>query len=170
MQTTAKQTEHTDTPHPAVNIQQVQIEHLKSIGVLIHDLILEVVERSRGSFTPQGISEKLYTQDWQLWVIWEGGESNYKILAAFATELHREMGGGLVCSMPFATGEHSEKWVHLLEEVETWARRQGCTKMKMSTRPGWARRLGDYKKTHIILEKDLDLIGLNHGRISQNDN
>ena len=43
--------------------------------------------------------------------------------------------------------------MHLISEVEDWARTQGCDIMEAEARPGWARSMKEYKKTRIILEK-----------------
>jgi hypothetical protein len=40
-----------------------------------------------------------------------------------------------------------------LDELERYATAQGCNGMRIYGRKGWARKLPDYKMTHVLLEK-----------------
>ena len=52
-------------------------------------------------------------------------------------------------------GKNKKEWLHLKEEIEAFGRQNGATRSIMVCRPGWARELEDYRKTHVILEKPL---------------
>ena len=60
------------------------------------------------------------------------------------------------CARVFAcTGEDRNRWLGHLATIEAWAREAGCVRIESWARPGWERILKDWKKTHVLLEKDL---------------
>jgi len=113
----------------------------------------EVVDRSRGRWSVAGMIDKLARDDWQLWVVWSQGEQEIK--AVLATELSVEMTGMKIAQIKFCVGEGSNSWLHLLNELEAWAVREGAEKLDVIARKGWARKLQDFKMTHVLLEKDI---------------
>ena len=86
----------------------------------------------------------------QLWLIGSGEE----LLAALLTELAKRP-QGLVGVIRFIAGAHRDRWLHLLPALEAWFRARGCVEAHCWARRGWERLLGDWKKTHILLEKRL---------------
>lgn len=116
----------------------------------VHELLSDVVERHRGEMSLAGIAGKLARKEWILWLVWDG-----TVRAVLATELYTDVGGMKRCRVPFCTGDSAKQWVHLLSEIEAWARSEGCEKIDMIARKGWARHLADYRMTHVLLEKDL---------------
>ena len=44
-----------------------------------------------------------------------------------------------------------------VEDLEAWAKDQGCKKMELFARPGWEKVMKPkgYKKTHVQIEKEL---------------
>ena len=87
----------------------------------------------------------------QLWLVSDGDE----LLAVGATEIYTYP-MKKACRVVMLIGHDKKKWVHLLnEEVEPWAKGHKCNLMQVIGRPAWARTLTDYKKTQIVLEKEL---------------
>ena len=125
--------------------------HLPELWPEIADLVAGVVERSRGRYSNRGVAQHLMSGDWHLWVVGVDGE----IRAIVATELYRDVSGIKCCTIRFCTGRGSETWTHLLEQIEAWARADGCVRMDMIARKGWAKRLPDYRLSHVYLEKKL---------------
>lgn len=80
----------------------------------------------------------------QLWMISDGE----KLVAICITEITKN-----VCLFFLMIGNGRKNWLHLITEVESWAKKVGCDKMRAIARPGWARVLKDYRKTRIVLEK-----------------
>ncbi len=127
----------------------------------LHDLITAqpyvlqafegVAQRSRGRYSVESILNQIARKNWVLWVVWDG----VSIRSVLATELAHEISGMKVCNLPFCTGNNAEAWVHLMAEIEDWARSEGCQKIGANMRKGWSRMLPDYKMTHVYLEKDL---------------
>lgn len=144
-----------DTARLAPNVQLVMIpkEHLGRVLPMVLDKLEDVAERSRGRLTVAGMVDQMATGQWQLWMVWDATSQTHK--AVFATEIVRELSDKWVCRIPILTGEDSGKWLYLVDELEAWARANGCASMSLSVRKGWARKLPDYHMTHVTLEKEL---------------
>jgi hypothetical protein len=54
---------------------------------------------------------------------------------------------------------HLGCWIHLIADIEDWAKDQGAIRLKMTARKGYPKRFKElfasYKMTHVLLEKDL---------------
>lgn len=137
-----------DIVAPSLNL--IPKERIDAVLPVVEKQLRAVVERARGALTPDEIIEAFRSGRYQLWVIWNGN-----VLAVGATEIVAVASGMRLCLVHFLTGEHSLEWLHLLEELEAWAKSQGCSRMKGQMRKGWAKRLPDYHMTHVTLEKDL---------------
>ena len=87
-----------------------------------------------------------------LWLVYNGSE----IKAVCVTQLS-ETAKAKTCSIWIMTGSGREDWQHMLDDIEAFARREGCTHMRHNARPGWAKILKPqgYTMTHVILEKAL---------------
>lgn len=54
------------------------------------------------------------------------------------------------------TGRGLKRWAHLMLQIEAWAKRvHGCTRSIFTCREGYLRAVKGYRKTHIVMEKDL---------------
>jgi hypothetical protein len=133
---------------PTLNL--IPRENIESVRPLIEDHLKSVVERSKGKLTPDEIVDAFLSGKYQLWLIWNGS-----LLAVGATELTKVASGLKICTIHFLTGENSLSWLHLIGDLEQWAKAQGCGLMKGYMRKGWAKRLPDYHLTHVSLEKEL---------------
>ena len=47
------------------------------------------------------------------------------------------------------------RWLPLLGEIEAYAKREGCARVRIFGRKGWLRVLAGYEHKHIIMDKDL---------------
>ena len=131
-------------------LQQISPDQIEAAWPMIEDQIKEVCARTGGRWTLDGVAMRFLERKWQLWIVWDG-----RLRAVLATELHLEMSGQKTCDVRFCTGGHSLEWVHLIEHLELWAQAEGCTRLAMIARKGWAKRLPDYHMTHVHLEKAL---------------
>lgn len=114
-------------------------------------LLADMERRHDGEITLKAVIEKCVTRNWVMWLVIAGTE----VLAVTCAELYVDVGGMKRCRLPFCTGDGASRWVHLLETIEGWARREGCQKFDLIARKGWAKHLPDYKLTHVVLEKVL---------------
>lgn len=123
------------------------------VGDVLHivaESLISVAERSHGEFDAKVMIERFQRGEWQLWVVWDGA-----LKATLGTELHLTDTGQKQCSVRFCTGSNIDGWGHLIADLETWAKREGCQRLNMWARKGWAKKLPAYKLTHVLLERDL---------------
>ena len=63
--------------------------------------------------------------------------------------------GGKVCEIVACGGTETLRHLHLLREIESYARNESCRATRIIGRKGWMRALPDYKATRVVLEKEL---------------
>ena len=135
-------------------VRQVPVPFLHGVWPQVSDYISQVIERSNGEWTVNAVADRLLRGDWQLWVVYDG-----EIKAIFATTLAVEDSGATIATIPFVTGRRAEDWIHLIADIEDWAKDQGAIRLKMTARKGYPKRFKElfasYKMTHVLLEKDL---------------
>lgn len=85
-----------------------------------------------------------------LWVVWNGE----KLSAACVTRLI-EVKGEKKCQV-LACGGEGEDWRRRFEEIEDYARNEGCVKTQIQGRDGWRGIFSDYDLAWVVLEKRLD--------------
>lgn len=99
---------------------------------------------------PPNVIDELRRNQRQLWVCYDGRT----ILFAGLTRLVK-LRSGLACQITACGGSDSDRWVHLLATIESFALRAGCRKVFWEGREGWQRKVSGYKRTRIMLEKEL---------------
>lgn len=105
---------------------------------------------SRGKFDANDIRIGLLERNDQLWI--------WRTETAFAVGVTRILiyPKQKVCSIRIATGRNRHEWQKAcVQQLEAWAKSQGCDAMELQARPGWEKALPDYDKTHVYLEKAL---------------
>jgi hypothetical protein len=85
-------------------------------------------------------------------LLWVACDYDARIVAAMLTQLF-EMRSGLVCKMMECGGSHLSDWVHFRFAIEQYAKREGCSRVLVEGRPGWAGVLKDYRTIGVVLEK-----------------
>lgn len=86
-----------------------------------------------------------------LWLAWNG----HAVEAAAATMLiNTEI--GKVCVITACGGRGMKRWLPLLERIETYAREEGCTRVRIYGRKGWLRALEGFVAKHVIMDKELN--------------
>ena len=134
-------------------ITPVRSDALEAVWPYVVGLVEGLPDDSAGSYTVDGIVDRLLEGTWQLWVVTRGSLDT--TAAIVGTEVFTNMAGDKVCTLHFCKGTHAKQWTHLLETIERAARAIGCVKIEMTARKGWAKRLPEYRMTHVILEKAL---------------
>jgi hypothetical protein len=111
--------------------------------------------------------EELEQRVWRgqalLWIAWgpapahastsaqQGGE---RILCAVVTAIGIANGRKL-CTIVACGGEQRTRWLHLLDQIEAYARDEGCAAMVIVGRRGWERALPEWRRRAVILERSL---------------
>lgn len=112
-------------------------------------LIRSAIEYT-GLSSPDDIETDVLYGDQLLWLAWDGRS----IMAAATTQLVKPI-DSKICVLTACAGHDRERWLPLFARIEQYAKDEGCKAMRIFGRPGWERVLDGYKKTFVILEKDL---------------
>ena len=85
-----------------------------------------------------------------LWLAWSGNA-----IEAVAATILINSDTAKVCVITVCGGRGMRRWLPLLGEIEAYAKREGCARMRIFGRKGWLRVLAGYEHKHIIMDKDL---------------
>ena len=115
-------------------------------------LLTPAIARSAGRWDLGAVIDFLQSGNMDLWVVYRGPD----MLAAVVTQIIRYP-RMKVCSIPFLGGKRMKDWLYLVEEIEQWAKDQGCKEMESAdARNGkWLPVLGDWLKGYIQIRKVL---------------
>jgi hypothetical protein len=85
-----------------------------------------------------------------LWMAWNGRT----VESAAATILiNSEI--GRVCIITVCGGSDMKRWLPLIEQIEAYAKREGCRRVRLYGRKGWLHMLDGYEEKHVIMDKEL---------------
>lgn len=85
-----------------------------------------------------------------LWVAWDG----HAVEAAAATVLiNSEI--GKICVITVCGGRGMERWLPLIGQIESYARNEGCARVRLYGRKGWLRVLDGYEQKYVIMDKEV---------------
>lgn len=120
-----------------------------SIWPHISHLIERAMERGRmGRF--EDVERDVLSANAYLWLAIESGS----VLAAAVTQVTQQKDHRL-CTIVACGGQDWERWGALIEGLENYARAESCRRMEIAGRPGWLKRLPDYRLAKIVIRKDL---------------
>ena len=122
----------------------------------VHEIWPHVAELIHGAVKRTNLSHTLDIDDDILHghgLLWLACRDS-KILAAMTTSLV-STDRDKVCILTACGGEQMSQWLPLLHRIETYARDEGCSCVRIYGRRGWARVLESYHTEHIILERRL---------------
>jgi hypothetical protein len=98
----------------------------------------------------QTVARKLSNRAALLWLVWDGNN----IRAAIVTSVS-EVNGKKRCIIVACGGQDMSTWLHLLPQIEGYAKAEGCNSMAIMGRRGWQRMLKAYRPVAVTLEKAL---------------
>ena len=85
-----------------------------------------------------------------LWMAWNGRT----VESAAATILiNSEI--GKVCIITACGGSDMKRWLPLIDQIEAYARREGCKRVRIYGRRGWLHVLEGFEEKHVIMDKEL---------------
>ncbi len=84
------------------------------------------------------------------YVLWMGRNGQVAVMLE-VSDYHN----GKQCDIVALVGSELPSWIDELKEIEAWATRVGCSRMKLTGRPGWKKVLEDYTLKEIIMVKSL---------------
>jgi hypothetical protein len=132
----------------SVNLICVDPSMIDEMWPHVRDKIRAAVERTElSSFAD--IESDVLTGMQLVWIAWNGSE----IMAAATTQLVKPF--HKVCVLTACSGYDRAQWLPLFEQIEKYAKAEGCVKMRIFGRKGWERVLSGYRVEHVVLEKQL---------------
>ncbi len=75
---------------------------------------------------------------------------------AFVTEIVTHLSGIKVARILSLGGKSMNRWIHLTDLVEEWARQNSCDSLEIGGRKGWGRVYPDYKLIEYVFSKELN--------------
>jgi hypothetical protein len=127
---------------------------LQTLWPAIAPLLERAVEYSDGMTTLEeqriAIAEKRH----QLWVVATNGK---QIIAAAVSTLQKFPSGLVLATITLLGGDNGsiKDLIELRAEFESWAKVEGCNRVRFFARKGWARYLPDYKLAAYVMSKEL---------------
>jgi hypothetical protein len=115
----------------------------------VSHMIARAMERGgMGRF--EDVEHDVLTANAYLWLAIEGSS----VLASAVTKVTAEKDHRL-CTIVACGGHDWEHWGALIEGLENYARAEGCKRSEICGRPGWLKRLPDYRLAKIVIRKEL---------------
>lgn len=127
-------------------------ERWRDLAPIVAPYLALPIAYTRGQQTLGSVFQALDRGQYQLWTIIGPGGLVY---AAMVTEILQYVGGAKTCMLLLLGGTEMRRWIHLIEEVEQWAREEGCSQLEIHGRRGWKRMLKQYTQPFIVLRKEL---------------
>ena len=129
-------------------VRGVQPGEVNAFWPRVAPLIERGLDYAGGCFGPDDVRLSLIERRRQLWIDWPD------IRCALVTEpidypLKRILHVFLVA------GRLPRDWRDLWRGIERWAVAQGCADVEIRGRPGWIRRLPDYRAAMVFMRKEL---------------
>jgi hypothetical protein len=133
----------------SVELVCVDPKRIHEIWPHVAHLIHNAVKRTNLSHTLDIELEVLHGKG-LLWLAWDG-----QAIKAAATTALIKTDRDLVCVLTACGGEEMNVWLPLLPMIERYAKDEGCARVRIYGRKGWARVLDGYQAEHVILERQL---------------
>ena len=114
----------------------------------VRKFILDAMVRGGGECC--NVETDLFDGVSQLWIVWDGT----KIIAAAITSL------GIVnnektCTIVACGGDDLSCFGHFINDLEQFAKAEGCAAVRINGRLGWKRALNGYDLQSVVLRKGL---------------
>lgn len=97
---------------------------------------VELAASDTASWSASDWRRKIETQHAQLWLIRLGSV----LTGVIISEIY-DTAAGKTCALPIVGGSHLKESLPVLDEIEAWAKEQGCTRLQGDGREGWVMAL-----------------------------
>jgi len=112
------------------------------------EFIRRAMRRGQGDFA--GTERDVLAGRALLWLAHE----NHHVIAAAVTQIDDDHVGKR-CNLVACGGHDFDRFRHLIEGIEKYARIEGCKAVEITGRKGWSRVVRDYAIKHVTLRKEL---------------
>ena len=114
----------------------------------VAQLLAPALERG-GDMTATDMFREVVGNNLQLWAIEQGPQVVGAVVTRLAARPRRR-----VATVLYVGGVNMSDWLHLLEQIEAWAKAVGASRMEVVGRKGWKRVLPGYRADSVVLSKD----------------
>ena len=141
-----------------MDIVYIPKEEINKVWVLAKPYVDDALVYSNSHHHSDHFKNLMVQGKLQLWLLWDDKKNTIqeKMNGVVVSEIiNRSI--KKVFHLPIVTGKNRQRWQHLIEKLENFAKDQGCDCMELIARPGWQKILNkhNYFKTHVVLEKNL---------------
>lgn len=124
---------------------------LEAVLPQVHPWLKDVEKLVSGKLTYPQLIDGIYHGRAQLWLVKRDAP-----VAAIVTEILTYPSVRYCHVMIVSGGGNAKEWHRpVIEQIEGWAKRQGCDKVEMYGRKGWLRLLPEYRIKQYRMEKEL---------------
>lgn len=134
---------------PLVDIVCIDPKQVSEIWPHVRSLLQEACRRT-GLNAFADIEAEILAGRSLLWIAWNGST----IESAAATVLINSE-SGRVCIITVCGGSGIKRWLYLVGQIEDYAKREGCARVRIHGRKGWLRVLDGYEQKYVIMDKEL---------------
>jgi hypothetical protein len=127
----------------------VPSRRVEALWPAICPFVRRALDHAEGRYAAEDVLDALLKGQMQLWVA--TGNGIEAILVTEIVDYPRQRR----CNLFLSAGHALEACLDHLGEIEAWARARGCDAIEAGGRPGWERVLPGFRRTHVLLEKDL---------------
>lgn len=128
----------------------VPSQQVPEIWPEVQPLVNCALAHGGGRYEADDFLQALTRREMQLWLARAGD----RLIGAVVTEL-RSYPRQRRCRYLLLAGEDFDRWQHLQQDIEDWARANACTAMEMCGRRGWERKLSGWRATHVEMSKEI---------------
>ena len=122
---------------------------VKDIWPTVCGLIAAAMKRGDfGSFS--SVQDDVFNGDALLWVAHDEKEISAACVSQISQTEWRK-----VCTIVACGGANMKRWLGLLEQIEAYAKAEGCSASRIIGREGWSVVLPAYQPHRVVLEKEL---------------
>jgi hypothetical protein len=149
---------HSISPASEVNLARIPSDFVDAVWPSVEGFLLRSYRKSDQNI-PITLRDDLRKGSRQLWVLTVFGSSptssDVTIVAAGVTSIFA-LRSGLALKIEHLGGGSLRNWLHLLKDLEAYARDRGCKKLMWEGRDGWKKLFPDYHVSAVVMEKRLD--------------
>lgn len=124
---------------------------LPEAAPILEPILRRSTELTSGRLFPDDVFRGVADGHMQLWAI---TEEDLRVLGLVVTEI-MQYPAKRACLIFQLAGHDIRRWIHFLEDLEMWAKGQGCQMMEIQGRRGWAKLCPEYTEAFTVFEKEL---------------
>ena len=130
------------------------ISRIEAMWPVIAPLLQRAVEHSEGRTTLKETVSDIMAKRKQLWVI---VDDDKQTRAAAVSSLQKFEAGLMLAAINLLGGEpgHLNELLDLMPQFESWAKGEGCNRVEILLRKGWAGKLPEYKLAAYMMSKTI---------------